>query len=334
MVNGTMNLTSNGAPGSQSNRINHAKAWALFFQDKIEWSRLALIPGLRYENIELIRTDFSKSDPNRTGGPTRNGKNHLDVFIPGVGITFDISDSFGLFGGIHKGFSPPGPGLNDDTEEEKSINYELGLRFDHRSLSLDVAGFVNNYSNLLGVDTLSSGGRGEGDLFNGGEARVMGLEMSGAFDLSQAVDFGFSNPIRFAYTLTDAKFRNSFESDFGPWNNVVAGDELPYLPRHQLEASFGLERKNWLTRLEAVYVSQMRTQAGQGPMIDSRATDSYLVFNLSGEYRLMEEKNRVALFLSLRNLTGEEYIVARRPAGARPGLPRTIMGGIKFYLGQ
>jgi len=333
MRNGTMVLTSRGAPGSQANRIGEARAWALFIQDKMEWGRWTFTPGFRYENIDLLRTDFSTSDPERIT-PTRIRKNGVQVFIPGLGVHYDLTPTLGLFGGVHKGFAPPGPGSNEVTEAEESLNYELGLRVQSQPLSLEVTGFVNDYSNLLGVDTLASGGTGEGDLFNGGEVLVLGLEASGSADLGDRFGLSVRIPVNFAYTFTHGEFKNSFESDFEPWGNVAVGDELPYLPRHQFNARIGLEKARWRLAVEANAVSGMRTKAGQGPIPPLEATDSYLVFSLSGEYDLTAEKRSVSLFLSVRNLTDQAYITARRPAGARPGLPRTLMGGIKFRLGH
>ena len=332
MVNGRMVLTTSGAPGSQANRISDAKAWALFLQDKIEWGRWSLTPGLRYENIDLVRTDFFKDDPNRST-PKSIRKNSVAVLIPGVGASFRVNTRLGLFGGVHKGFSPPGPGSTEDTKAEESINYEFGVRAQSRPANFQLTGFFNNYDNLLGADTLATGGTGEGDLFNGGEVKVIGLEASGDTDLGKALNVNFRIPVRFAYTFTEAEFRNSFTSAFKPWGDVVAGDALPYLPRHQFYANFGLEKVRWRLHLEGNYVSQMRTKAGQGFVSASQATDAYLTFGLSGEYDLKVEEG-TTLFLAVRNLTDREYIVARRPAGARPGLPRTIMGGIKFKLGR
>ena len=333
MRNGTMVLTSSGAPGSQANRISDAKAWALFIQDKMEWGRWTLSPGFRYENIDLLRTDFSSNDPERIT-PTRIRKNGVQVFIPGLGVNFDLTPTLGLFGGVHKGFAPPGPGSKEDTEAEESLNYEFGFRLQSQPLNLEVAGFINDYDNLLGADTLAAGGTGEGDLFNGGEVQVLGLEASGSSDLGEKLGLSFRLPAHFAYTFTHGEFKNSFESQFEPWGNVMVGDELPYLPRHQFNASLGLEKARWRLTVEANYVSRMRTKAGQGPITRLEATDSYLVFNLSGEYDLTGEEKGVSLFLSVRNLNDQAYIVARRPAGARPGLPRTFMGGVKFRLGR
>ncbi len=333
MRNGSMVLTTKGAPASQANRIGDATAWALFVQDKIERGAWTLSPGFRYENIDLLRTDFSKSDPERLT-PTRSRNNDVEVFIPGLGVNFDITPTLGLFGGLHKGFAPPGPGSNEDTEAEESLNYEFGFRLQSQPVSLQLAGFINDYANLLGADTLAAGGSGEGDLFNGGKVQVVGLEASGSFDPGQTFHSSFRFPVSFAYTFTDAEFKNSFESQFEPWGRVVVGDELPYLTRHQFNASLGLEEAHWRLALEANAVSQMRTKASQGPVPRVEATDAFLVLNLSGEYDLTAEEGGASLFLTVRNLTDQAYIVARRPAGARPGLPRTVMGGIRFRLGR
>ncbi len=333
MREGRMALTTRGAPGSQANRISDAQAWAFFLQERIEWGRWSFLPGLRYENVDLVRTDFATTDPSRAG-PTGIRKNSLQVLIPGLGVHFDVTPRLGLFGGVHKGFSPPGPGSSQDTRAEESLNYELGLRVQSRPLSLHVASFFNDYNSLLGADLLAIGGTGEGELFNGGKAQVMGLETSGSFDLGQAFDSSFRIPTRFTYTFTDSEFQENFQSAFAPWGNVMAGDEIPYLPRHQFYASTGLEKSRWRTRLEAQSVSRMRTQAGRGPIPLFEATDAYLVLNLSGEYDVTAEEKRASLFLSLRNLTDQHYIVARRPAGVRPGLPLTLMGGIRFRLGK
>ena len=333
MVDGDMILTSGGAPGSQSNRINQATAWAFFVQDQIEWGRWILSPGLRYEAIDLVRSDFSRSDPERTG-PSRVRTNSVGVLIPGVGVNFDVNSAVGFFGGIHKGFAPPGPGSDEDTEAESSLNYEFGFRLQNRRVGLEVAGFVNDYNNLLGADTLSAGGSGEGDLFNGGEVLVKGLEASGSFDLGHTLRSSLRFPVRFAYTFTNAHFQNTFDSQFGPWGNVAAGDQLPYLPRHQFHATLGVEQQRWRFELEVTAMAEMRATAGQGPVGPMEATDAYRTLSLSGEYDLLAEEQRVSLFLTVRNLADHAYIVARRPAGARPGLRRSFIGGIKFRLGK
>lgn len=331
MQNSRMLLTQQGAPGSQDNRIGDARAWAFFIQDRIEWRKWTLVPGIRYENIELTRTDYSRTDPSRTT-PTAVRANLVDVWVPGIGVHYAVTPVVGLFGGVHRGFAPPGPGSTEETDAERSVNYEFGTRWTARTFRTELVGFYNRYSNLLGRDTLSSGGAGTGDLFNGGAARIRGFEASFDYDFREALPISFGLPVRLAYTLTDGEFRNSFQSSFAPWGNVVIGDELPYLPGQQLFLAVGVERPLWSFEVESSYVGRMRTVAGQGPIPDRLATDSRMLVNLTGQYRLTEDGTR--LFVSVQNLTDNEYIAARNPSGARPGLARTVMAGIRFSLGQ
>ena len=330
MIDGRMNLTSSGAPGSQTNRVSDARAFALFAQDQIEFSRWTFVPGIRYESIDMTRTDYDKADPNRTD-PLRVRDNHVTAIIPGAGLTYRVSPRINLFGGIHKGFSPPGPGADAFTESEESVNYELGFRGKRETLTSELVFFYNDYSNLLGADTLSSGGEGEGNLFNGGASRSMGLEAALGYDFAELIPGRYRFPTRLSYSLTDAVFLTSFESTYAPWGEVQAGDALPYLPRHQLYASFAIEDDGWIFGVDANYGAHMRTVAGRGPIPKGQGTDAYFVVNVFGELDIAKD---LRVFASVQNLTNNAYIVARRPAGARPGLPRTVMAGIKLRLGS
>ena len=330
MSGGRMNRTSFGAPGSQSNRLSDAEARSVFFQDEIRWNRWTVIPGIRYENIDLTRTDFSKTDPGRTS-PTRIRANDVQVVVPGVGVNFDASQKVRFFGGVHKGFSPPGPGSNEFTEAEDGINYEFGFGLGQPGFNTQLVAFYSDYGNLLGADTLAAGGQGTGDLFNGGEARVVGMEASMSFDPAASLQAEFSLPVQISYTVTDGEFRNGFDSAFGPWGNVIVGDKLPYLPRHQFYASFGVRTGKWNAGFDTHWGSSMRTVAGRGPAPLPERTDAYAVLNLSSEYELSQ---RASLFANVQNVTNNRYIVARRPAGVRPGLPRLFMVGIHFRLGR
>lgn len=328
MVAGRMVLTAAGAPGSQSNRVSDARAVALFVRDEITFGDFVLSPGLRYESIGFTRTEYSLTDPERRS-PERVRTNSLDALIPGFGVIYRLSPALRFFGGIHRGFGPPGPGADQATRAEQSVSYETGARFERSDVNVQVVGFFNDYGNVLGEATLSSGGNGSGALFNGGEVDVFGLEMSVNYGpLIMITDaLPVRVPIGVALTYTSAKFANSFESDFEPWGTVQAGDRLPYLPVVQLHLSAGLESADWSFDVAADYQSEMRTVAGQGPTLRSETTDSYLVLNVSGEYSLGAHQK---LFAGIRNVTDRRYVVARRPAGARPGLPRTLMLGVKF----
>lgn len=326
MQDGRMVLTREGAPGSQANRVNEAEAWAFFVQDRIAMGRWTLAPGVRFEAIDFRRTDYAGTDPGRTS-PTRVLENGLSVVIPGVGASFEAAPAVTFFGGVHKGFSPPGPGADDEAKAEESVNYELGARLGRSGFEAEVVGFYNDYRNMLGRATLSSGSANPGDLYNGGKVAVLGLEASFGYDAAQLLGLDLALPLRLAYTFTRAEFRSAFESNFEQWGSVEVGDRLPYLPEHQLYASLGVDRGPLGMTLSGSYVGRMRTEAGQGELSPGTGTDPHLILDLSATYVFNSWSQ---FYVSGQNLTDRSYIVSRHPAGARPGLPRTFAVGLRL----
>ncbi len=328
MVDGVMKLTKAGTPGTESNRIGTANAFASYIQYKLKTGNFTVIPGLRYENITLSQQDYGKADPGRTGTDLKERSNTVDAFIPGIGVDYRFSDYLSAFAGVHKGFSPPGS--KEGTNPEESINYELGVRYAKNGLSGQAVIFSNDYRNLLGADFASSGGSGTGDLFNGGEAQTKGLEFQLTYDLlSTNKQSAFRLPFTVVYTYTDGKFLNDFDSEFDPWGNVVAGDQLPYLATNQFTLMLALEHHKFNINLSGRYVGEMRATAGQGTIPDNDKIESNFVIDASANYNL---NNYISLFTSVTNLTGQVYNVARRPAGLRPCMPRAFNAGIKIVF--
>jgi len=325
MVAGGLQLSAPGVPGSggRNNVISTATARALFIQDKISLNLMTITTGLRYESISFYRQDYGADDPQRTGTDLTSHATSVRALIPGVGIDYRLSSELSLFGGVHKGFSPPGPGAGEQTRAEESVNTELGLRYRRAALGLLGTAFHSRYDNLLGSDLSAVGGDGTGEQFNGGEANIDGLETVVRYAFRYA---GFALSAKVNYTLTRAHFVNEYVSDFKPWGNIQAGDELPYLPRHQLAASIGAERISGALYLNGRYVSPMRTQAGQGSIEKSASTDASLLFDLTAQVNVAPN---AGLYFKVTNLTNQTYVVARRPAGVRPGLPRTVSAGIR-----
>ena len=330
MLDGRMRLDQLGVPASQSNRIDEAEAFAFFVRDSIYLGRWTVSPGVRLESIDLLRSDYGKVDPGRTGEDLVRKSNGTNEVLPGVGANYAAGANWNLFGGVHRGFAPPGPGQDPETQSEESWNYELGLRFGKGVTWAKAVAFYSDYSNLLGRDTLSSGGEGTGDAFNGGAVEVVGLEAALDYDAGAALGWRWGVPLGLVYTYTRGQFLTTFLTGFPDWApEVIAGDELPYLPANQLGARAGIAASRWDAFLNLAYVDAMRSSPGQGPMLESESTDANLVVDLSVSYRL---KDDLAVRVQLQNLFDEVYVVARRPAGARPGRPRAVLIGLDWKL--
>ena len=133
-------------------------------------------------------------------------------------------------------------------------------------------------------------------------------------------------PLTVSYTYTNAEFQNDFDSNFEAWGTVAVGDELPYLANNQLTFILSLEHAKFSINFNGRYMDKMRTMPGQGDIPTNEATDDYFVLDLSASYLL---QRNTTLFASVTNINDEVYMVARRPAGLRPGMPRALNLGIK-----
>src|SRR5690606_9798124 len=105
--------------------------------------------GIRYETLDLESRDF------RPGGTTR--ETGLGMWSGGIGAVRRLTGSWQAFGGVHWGFSPPGPGgAVSGLEEETSIGYELGVRYsdDAAGIVAEAVGFYTAFDDLIVVSNI------------------------------------------------------------------------------------------------------------------------------------------------------------------------------------
>jgi len=324
VVSGRLEFASKGTPGSAGNRILSANAWAFFIEDTIQFGKWTFVPGLRYEAIDLNRSDWAGDDPDRVGTENVRETTQINVFVPGIGVSYDVNSNLTLTGGLYKGFNPPGAG-NPSAQEEKSLNFEFGAIYDHKGAYFEGMAFYSDYTNILGTCTAAVGCSDAeiGDQFNGGAARIMGLELVAGYTWDIGSEWQL--PFSINYTYTDAEFSTAFEDSF--WGDVSEGDKFPYLSTHQLAMSSAITNDEWNIALQANYVSASRVEAGAGQVADESSIDGRMVFDMAVHYRMSEA---FSIFATIDNLFDSIYSVARRPIGLRPGIPRTWRSGIKF----
>jgi len=323
---GVLTETTAGVPGTDANRISSAKAFASYITYKLKYQNWTFTPGVRYEDILLERKDFGKNDITRAGSDLNERQNSVAVFIPGMGANYKFNNDLSLFGGIHKGFSPPGN--KEDEKAEESINYELGTRFSLGKLKGEFVGFYNDYSNLLGSDIAATGGTGSLDQFNAGAVKVNGIELLLNYNItSEAARFSF--PMSLGYTYTNTEFLNSFGSTDSLWGTVTLGDELPYIPKHQLNAALSLEHAKFEINVNARYNGAFRTLAGSGTIPTNEKVASNFIIDMSSKYRVTPQFQLTA---NLTNLLNNTYAVSRVPAGLRPGHPFGIYAGFQYQF--
>ena len=322
---GGMAMTSEGIRGAEGNRISSTNAFAAYTLYKYKMGGLTLTPGIRYENINLQREDWGKSDADRLAEASIR-ENQINVFIPGIGFNYSFTQNLSVFGGVHKGFSPPGSA--PDEEAERSVNYELGSRFGAGKFRGELIGFFNDYSNLLGSDLTASGGTGSLDPFNAGEVNVSGAELLLNYNFYDPAS-KVQTPFSLAYTWTNALFQNDFGSTQGIWGAVSKGDRVPYIPQHQLNISLGFSHQLYELNFNGRYNGSFTTRGSNGGLQDTLPLEDNIEIDFSAKYHLTSQ---ISLTANIINLFDEVYAAARVPAGFRPGHPFGAYAGIKFRL--
>ncbi len=329
----------NGVPGGGGNREEEARALAAFVQDTITLGAWTLVPGLRYERVRMQYTDFDTTgEPDKvTGG----GRSTLDVFAPGLGLTYAVDERTALFGGVHRGFSLPAPRahVRDGIREETSVGYELGVR--HR----EGAGFVSEFAlfrtdfdDLIVPEVLGAGGGTVTE--NVGQATTYGAELKVAYDPGAARNWTVRNPWHLAATWTHAELRSdTFSSNAESiFSGGRKGARIPYVPEFQFLIGTGIENGVWGLFVDVSYADGAFTTASNTrepaepdgtPNLSFGRTDSRVLVDVSGYVQLREG---VRLIATVHNLLDEEYVAARHPSGPRPGQPMTVLGGLEFQF--
>ena len=130
--------------------LNHGEAVAAAFHvvDAVTlWDRLTFVPGVR---VEVISTQFRDELVNMES-------RRLDTpVLPGLGAHVQATEWLGVFGGVHRGFSPVAPGQLEEAEPEFAVNYEAGARAYYEGLHAEAVGFFSDYGNLIGQCTFSA----------------------------------------------------------------------------------------------------------------------------------------------------------------------------------
>ncbi len=311
LIGNTIGLQRQGTPGSQSNFIDEAHAFSSFLQYQLQYEKLTLTSGLRYENIEFLRTDYG-SDLSREGNDFEQRKNQNKVLIPGISLEYQWHTHGRIFVGAHKGFSPSGTLPNQQSEE--SWNYELGGQWNTPNFSIQSTVYYNAYDRLLGSDLQAAGGEGENDLLNAGSVNVSGWEISieKNWRLKQEINI----PFRLEYTYQNSEFSKDFDSQL--YGEVTQGDHLPNIPMNQWKAELGIEKNKWKALFSIRHIGDRRTEVGQGKIPEQSKIKAYTICDLSLQFQL---KKQILLFSTIENIGNETYAVSRLPYGLRPGMP-------------
>jgi Fe(3+) dicitrate transport protein len=325
-INGSLVNVGVEPPTGGNNREEEGKATAFWLMDTVSLGeRVELTLVVRHEDIETQRREYADTERNTLAPDSKQRSNETSEWLPGIGLTWQVADSWQLLAGVHQGMSPAGAGATADTDPEMSTNYEAGFRFDNELLNAEMVGFYSDYSNSIVNCSLAhpcANGETSGTE-QLGEAEIKGLEASmGLTPQTGALQW----PLRVSYTFTDAQITEDSAD-----GSVLKGDEYQYIPRHLFYARAGVvSSRGWDAYVSARFIDAMCIDFScerDGADNRFRETDSLWVFDLVTHYQLTESAQ---VYLKVDNLLDEQKIVSRSPAGARSNQPRTAMVGLNL----
>ena len=296
--------------------VDSADSVAAYAQSRIELTpRLAVTPGLRVETYEQTRVVLSDD--------YATAKTSNTEWLPGVGATFDITDSAQLYGGVYRAFSPASNGValdgltDQQLDGERSTNFELGLRGKAGALSYEVAAFAMNFSNQVVT------GNSDPNLSqsNSGKTEHRGME----FLLSYELGGGFSLDTNATWVPT---------SEFKSGEN--AGNRLPYAPKFIANVAFNYQLEQLTAALSAHHrgeqygdpTNQVEIPTNAAGGIWGGLLPSYTVLDLTAQYNLADN---VSVFGAVKNLTDKRYITGLRQ-GIYVGPERSLELGVRYQF--
>lgn len=296
--------------------VDSADSVAAYAQSRIELTeRFAVTPGLRVESYEQTRVVLT--DDNATA-VTSNTE-----WLPGVGATYDLTDTAQLYGGVYRAFSPASNGValdgltDQQLDGERSTNFELGLRGKDGALSYEVAAFVMNFSNQVVTGnsdpTLSQS--------NAGKTEHRGME----FMLGYELGGGFSLDSNATWVPT---------SEFKTGDN--AGNRLPYAPKFIANLALTYQLEQLTAAISAHHRGEQYGDPGNREDIPANAAGgiwgglmpSYTVLDLTAQYNLADN---VSVFGAVKNLTDKRYITGLRQ-GIYVGPERSFELGVRYQF--
>ena len=320
-INGSLSYISTSPPSGSNNRLEAAKATAVWFVD--EWTaneKLKLNIALRYEDVETGRRQYN--DPERDDLAGTRG-NETKIWLPGISLTYDLSDHLQMISGIHKGFSPLGGGAKDYEKPETSTNFEWGLRYDNNWFTEAIifySDFENKAENCSNSRPCSNGELSGS--FVTGAATISGVEAQ----LGREIELSDSKtmPISVMYTYTDAEIHGSDNTQ-----GFLEGDILAAIPQSTFSLRLGLNTASGWDHYGIVkYIGETCVNVGcnRSDSIYAKNED-LLVIDYVSHFPISD---KLAIYLKVENLLDEESIISRQPDGARPNKKRTASIGMEL----
>jgi Fe(3+) dicitrate transport protein len=305
--------------------IDSADSWSLHLQNRFSLTdRVAITAGLRAEIYEQRRNDLRRAASLRNQAKTENTE-----WLPGMGMTWRLSERLQLFANTYKAFSPAlnGDALNgledQELQAERSINTEVGLRGSANALTYEATVFRMDFDNQI----IPANSNSQFQVTNGGETLHQGLEIG----IGSQLGTTFSWNANFTY-IADAEFVGNRFSRSGALT-TPDGNRIPYTPEWIANFSISYEQGPIRSAVHVHHTSSQFTDVLNTRPIDESVSgfftgqiDGYTIADISLLYRVNE---KLDFGLTVKNVADERYIASLRQ-GIYVGPERSFDVGLSY----
>lgn len=294
--------------------IDSATSVAGYAQSRLQISdAFAITPGLRVESYEQKREILTQN------GDTAKTTN--TEFLPGVGATYELSDSAQLYGGVYRAFSPASNGValdgltDQQLDGERSVNYEAGLRGTAGAVTYEVSAFYMDFANQVVT------GNSDPNLSqsNAGETEHTGMEL--------VFNYNFGGGFKLE---TNATWVPTSEFKTG----VNAGNRIPYAPKILANVALSYTAESLSIALTAHHRGEQYADPSNRVDIPTNAAGgiwggllpAYSVYDLLAQYKVIDG---LTVYGSVKNLADKNYISGLRQ-GIYVGPERSFEAGFRY----
>ncbi len=317
MTGGSMIRTGDTRVATARNEES-ATALSLSAQDESRFGKYTLLPQFRYETVTFNFDDELNS---------RSKKRSDSVFIPGLGLAYQINEALMSRFAVNKAATLSGLDSLGKESREESLNKEISLAWQSkvRQEQFEILYFHNDYDNITGTCTASTGCSALqlDQQYDGGKAVIQGIEAraSKGFQWLQ-----FWMPVQLNYTIIDGHFADTFVSSNAEWGTgqVNSGDPLPYVPQTLFTAIVGLEKGRFKQSFIINHLGKMYDQSVEAGRIE---VPSYGLVDYTAQYQV---KQNLSVRFKIDNIFNKTYTASLKPFGYRPGKPFTATAGLTY----
>ncbi|EAT58666.1 TonB-dependent receptor [Chlorobium ferrooxidans] len=301
---------------------------ALFVQDEVKVTdKLTSLLSLRYD-WSGINADLAQSSAG--GSYVAIEHKSVDAFSPRVALNFKAMDDMSLRASWGKSFRAPtlyerfvrsaGPytgSPNPALNKETMTAYEVGMFKEFGDqLSLDIAGFLNNYNDL--IESVITQSTRAFQYRNITKARIFGVETG--LNYRPSSDLAFNA----AYTYMKAKNR-SYVAGADATNDLNPDPYwLAYRPEHTASAGATWKPTGKLSlNVNARYVSLYKSVTSHPNATSANYPGDFVIFNTGLKYQAAETASVSLLCKNIGNTQYEEAEWFRAPG-------RSYVAGVDF----